>query len=152
MMAALEHGVQGPAAENRLHRVGQSGQIVVDQLRLQREGGRRDDHRAVHEQRRREIGERFAGAGAGLDEQVLAMAGGVGDRVRHRLLAGALGSARNGTYRRREQRVDLRPMTGGRGVGRRVSVDPASLDPAPLDFAPLDCGAARPCWCLGRCG
>ena len=32
MMAALEHGVQWPAAENRLHRVGQSGQIVVDEL------------------------------------------------------------------------------------------------------------------------
>ena len=100
-MAALEHGVQRAAAENRLDGVGQSGQIVVDELRLKRQRGGRNDDRPVHQQRRREIGQRLAGAGAGLHEQVLPVPGRVGHRVRHRLLPGPFGPAGDGTDGRR---------------------------------------------------
>ena len=72
VVAALEHREGRPPAEQRLDRVGEPGQVVVDQLGLQRQRRGRDDHRAVDEQRRRQVGQRLAGARAGLDQQVLA--------------------------------------------------------------------------------
>ena len=87
VVAALEHRERRPAAEQRLDRVGQPGQVVVDQLGLQRQGRGRDHHRPVDQQRRRQVGQRLAGAGAGLDQQVLAGGRSIGDSVGHRLLA-----------------------------------------------------------------
>ena len=92
MVPALEHGEGGPPAEHRLDRVGEPGQVVVDQLGLQRQGGGGDHHRPVDEQRGRQVGQGLAGAGAGLDQQVLAVAR-LGDRLGHRLLARAGGAA-----------------------------------------------------------
>ena len=64
--------------------------VALDQLVLEREGRRGDDHPAVVEQRGHEVPERLAGAGAGLDEQVLALAHRGRDRLGHRHLAGPL--------------------------------------------------------------
>ena len=83
---AVEADVVGPALQHGVGRVDlvlerarfdgldQPRDVALDQLVLQREGRRRDDHPAVVEQRGHEVAERLAGAGAGLDEEVLALA------------------------------------------------------------------------------
>ncbi len=55
VVTALEHGERGAAPEHRLDRVGQPGQVVLDQLVLQGEGGGGDHHRPVDEQRRGQV-------------------------------------------------------------------------------------------------
>ena len=74
--AALDEPVGRAAAEQRRERLGQARHVAVDDLRLQRQRRRGDDGgRAgllgVHDGGD-EVGERLAGAGARLDEQVLA--------------------------------------------------------------------------------
>jgi hypothetical protein len=102
-MASLEDGERGLAAQQRLHRVGQPGQVVVDELGLEGEGRGGHHDRAVHEQRGHQVGQRLAGAGAGLHEQVLAATGGRLDGLRHLPLAGPVDAARDAADRRREQ-------------------------------------------------
>ena len=68
--AALEHGVArvDPVAD----RLDQARDVALDQLVLEGQRGRRDHDPAVVEQARDEVAQRLAGAGAGLDEEVLA--------------------------------------------------------------------------------
>src|SRR5690606_3445093 len=70
VVAALEEGEGGAAPEQRRDGVAQPRQVVVDQLRLQREGGGGDHHRPVHTQRGDQVRQRLSGAGARLDQQV----------------------------------------------------------------------------------
>jgi hypothetical protein len=83
--APLEHGV------GRVHTLGQaldqSWDVALDQLVLEREGRGRDHDALVVEQGRHEVGERLAGAGAGLHQEVLAGAERGGHRLRHLHLA-----------------------------------------------------------------
>ena len=89
---ALEDRVGRAAAEHRLDRVDERGQVPVDDLLLQRDGCRRDhDPLAVHHGRD-QVRQRLAGAGAGLDQQVPALRHRRLDRLGHLHLAGALGS------------------------------------------------------------
>ena len=87
--AALEHGVGRRDAGLVLDRLDQPREVPLDQLVLQREGRGGDHDPAVVQQRRHQVGQRLAGAGAGLDEQVLAVLERVGDRLGHLDLAGA---------------------------------------------------------------
>jgi hypothetical protein len=103
VVPALQHGEGRAAAEQRLHRVGQPGQVVLDQLGLQGQGGRGDHHRPVHGQRRGQVGQRLAGARAGLHQQVLAGGDALLDRLGHLLLAGTGGAAGDRADRRGEQ-------------------------------------------------
>ena len=68
--AALEHGVRRVDAVVVLDRLDQPRQVALDQLVLEREGRGRHHDPAVVEQRRHEVAERLAGAGAGLHQQV----------------------------------------------------------------------------------
>jgi hypothetical protein len=88
VVAALEHGELRPPAEHRLDRVGEARQVVLDELVLQCQRGGGDDDRSVDQQRRGQIREGLARTGAGLDQEVLAVADGLFDGVRHRLLPG----------------------------------------------------------------
>ncbi len=91
VVPALEHGVRRTPPEHRLERVGQARQVARDQLVLQGERGGRDDHALLRrgrvQHRGHEVGQRLAGAGAGLHEQVPRAAEGRGDRLGHRHLA-----------------------------------------------------------------
>ena len=71
--AALEDRERRTPAEQRLDGVDQRRQVAVDELALQRDRGGGDDHGLVGgvQERRHQVGQRLAGAGAGLDEQVL---------------------------------------------------------------------------------
>ena len=104
VVPALEHGEGRAAAEQRLDRVGQPGQVVVDELGLQGQGGGGDHHRAVDEQRRHQVGQGLAGARAGLHEQVLAGLGGPRDRPRPSP-AGRAAPRRRAPRRRRRRAV-----------------------------------------------
>ena len=68
---ALQDGEDGFPVEQRLERRDQAGQVTVDQLALQRDGGRGDHDRAARghrvPHRRDQVGQRLAGAGTGLD-------------------------------------------------------------------------------------
>ncbi len=68
--AALEHGVA--RVDPVTDRLDQARDVALDQLVLQGQRGRRDHDPAVVQQARHEVGQRLAGAGAGLDEEVLA--------------------------------------------------------------------------------
>ena len=69
----------GARGERLAHR----RQVAVEELVLQRLGAGRDDHLAAGEQRRHEIGEGLAGAGAGLGHQHAAAFDRLDDRLRH---------------------------------------------------------------------
>jgi hypothetical protein len=99
MVPAFEHGEGGPPAEQRLGGISEAGQVVVDQLGLQGQGRRGDHHRPVDQQGRDQVGQRLAGTGARLDEQVLAALGGLGHGGDHGLLPGPGGAARHGLNR-----------------------------------------------------
>src|SRR5690606_22552244 len=107
VVPALEEGEGGAPPEQRLDGVDQPRQVVVDQLRLQREGGGGDHHRSVHTQRGDQVRQRLAGAGARLDQQVLPGGHRPVDRGRHALLARPFHAAGNGRDRGREQRGDV---------------------------------------------
>jgi hypothetical protein len=155
MVPPLEHGEGRSSAEQRLHGVGQPGQVVLDQLRLKGEGRGGDHHRPLHGQRGRQVGQGLAGAGAGLHQQVLTGADRLGDRPRHPLLAGTGRAAGHRAHDGGEEHVDVGcvprlpetrfrqrepPGWGGRGVDRRIGgghgghlvtvpVDPDSVPP-----------------------
>ena len=88
--AALEDGVRRLAVQHVVGGLEQGGDVALDELVLEREGRGRDDHAPVVEQRRDEVGQRLAGAGAGLDQQVLAGRHRPGDGLGHLDLTGPL--------------------------------------------------------------
>jgi RNA polymerase sigma-70 factor (ECF subfamily) len=67
--------------------------VALDELSLQREGGRRDDDPLPVRERGHEIAERLSGTGAGLHQQVGAVVDRVRDGFGHGHLAGALRTA-----------------------------------------------------------
>ena len=88
--AALQHGVggvDGVLEGARLDGLDQPGDVALDQLVLEGEGGGGDHHASFVEQRGDQVAQRLAGAGAGLDEEVLAAGHRRGDRLGHRHLA-----------------------------------------------------------------
>ncbi len=91
--ATLEHGVRRVDTLGVLDRLDQAGQVALDELVLQREGGGGHHDAAVVEQRRHEVAERLAGAGAGLHQQVLLLDHRVGDGLGHLHLTRPLGPA-----------------------------------------------------------
>ncbi len=88
--ATLEHGVRRPLTELLARGVEQGRDVALHQLVLQGECRRGHDNAVVVQQRRDEVAERLAGAGARLDEQVSPALHGLGDGLRHRHLARAL--------------------------------------------------------------
>ncbi len=101
VVPALEDRELRPAAERPAQRLGQPGQVAVDELALQRDGGGGDHDRAVllgrgEPERGHQVGERLAGPGAGLDRQVRAVAHRVPDGLRHPALPVPLGAADRG--------------------------------------------------------
>ena len=94
--AALDERIRRAAAEDRGEGIGDAGHVAVDDLGLQGEGRRRDDGGLAGlegvRDRRHEVGERLAGARAGLDEQVLVLVDRARDGVRHLDLPGPLGA------------------------------------------------------------
>ena len=86
---------------------------MVDQLGLQRKRGGGHHDRPVDQQGGHQIGQRLAGTGAGLDEQVLAGLRGPGDGTGHRLLAGPGDAARDGAHGGGEKLIDRGPATHG---------------------------------------
>ena len=86
--AALEHGVGDVGAGVEvLDRLDQPRDVALDQLVLEGEGRGGDDDPVTVQQARHQVGQRLAGAGAGLDEQVTAVLEGGGDRLGHLDLA-----------------------------------------------------------------
>ena len=140
---ALDERVGGAAAEHGFEGVREPRHVAVDDLRLERERGRRDDGRApaldrvLH--RGHEVGERLAGARAGLDQQVLAGGDGVGDGVRHLHLTGALGAADA-----RDRCVEEVVERGHPSSSRRCA--PAGRDARPQGVRAAWRGALVPRW------
>ena len=103
----------------------QARQVDAGDLVLQRLGAGADDDLASRQQRRHQVGERLAGAGAGLDQQALVAVDRVGDAVRHRQLSGTrlvAGKQRRRRARRSQQRTDALPhrlAAVGAGTGHR---------------------------------
>ena len=105
--AALEHGVRrvdlGVGAGDRLD---QPRDVALDELVLEGQGGGRDHDPLVVEEGRDEVGQRLAGAGAGLDDQVPMVGQRVGDGLGHGDLSGAFLAAES---------LDRRPQHVGDG-------------------------------------
>ena len=128
--AALEHGVRRVHAGVVLERRDQARQVALDQLVLERERRGGDHDPLVVEQARHQVGQRLAGAGAGLHQQVLAVDHRVGHGLRHLDLAGALLAAE--LAHRGGQRAGHRGRVGGGrggvgGVVRRWVGHPRTL-------------------------
>ena len=77
--APLQHGPVEVHAEV----LGQEREVLGGELVLQRLGGRCDHDTSIGFDRRDEVGERLAGAGAGLHHQMPLAGNGVGDERRH---------------------------------------------------------------------
>ena len=73
--------------ERHRQHAGEQRQILGEDLLLQVLGAGRDDDALAAQDRRHEVGERLAGAGAGLDEEHAAVLERVGDRRGHAALA-----------------------------------------------------------------
>jgi hypothetical protein len=108
VVAALEDGETGTPPQLRRQRLGEPGQVPVDELTLQgdRRGG---DHHPLpggHRMGERgdQVGEGFTGAGARLHREMLLLADGAGDGVRHGVLV-----------------LPPRPAEGGDGVVEEVA-------------------------------
>ena len=126
--AALEDRERRRPAEQRRERLRQPGQVPVDELALQRDRRRRDDDRGAAldgvPDRRHEVGQRLAGAGARLHRQVLAGGDRLPDGLGHGVLPVAPRTA-DGGDRGVEELGDTRQgrrrrPRGGRARGRRV--------------------------------
>ena len=101
---ALRQRVRRGPAQDRGQGLHQARQVLVDELGLQCLGGGGHHDPLAGRERGHQVGQRLAGAGAGLHEQVLARSQRGGDRLDHVPLAGPL----------------LRPRHGGQGgVERR---------------------------------
>ena len=79
-----------PLLELVAGRLEQGRDVALDELVLQGERRGGDHDPVAVQQRRDEVAQRLAGAGAGLDEQVALVLHRGGDRLGHRDLAGAL--------------------------------------------------------------
>jgi hypothetical protein len=94
VVAPLEDRELRGLAEVRAQRVGEPGQVTVDELALQGDRGRGDDDRAAlvggEPQGGHQVGQRLARAGAGLHGEVRAVGHGVPDGLGHDGLAGPL--------------------------------------------------------------
>ena len=112
--AALEHGVR--RVDLVADRLDQPRDVALDQLVLERERRGRDHDPLVVQQARHQVGQRLAGAGAGLHQQVLAVVHRPGDGLGHGDLAVALGAAERG-HRGREHLAHGAAVGGRRGVG-----------------------------------
>ena len=173
----LDEGVGGAPAEQRRERLGQARHVAVDDLGLQRQRRRGDDGRrpgvdgVLH--RGHEVGQRLAGARAGLDEQVALAVDGVGDGVRHLDLPRPLGAAdpadggveevvegrhqsrvcRPGPARRGPPQA-RRPPIAGREVGGAtmggVSIDVDAPTPFPSDIEIAEAADITPVVDLAR--
>ena len=142
----LEQGEGGRARQVRGHRLDQARQVLAHDLGLQgdRRGGDHD-WSAAHQgmaERGDQIGERLAGAGACLHEQVAASGHRRVDRLRHGLLAGARHAADRLDRRLHEGgQLDIGCPGGGLmigGGGHRISVsapDPMTPQAAPCSSA-----------------
>ena len=124
VVPALEYRELGPAAERPAQRVGEPGQVAVDQLALERDGGGGDHDRAVllgrgEPKRGHQVGQRLAGPGAGLHGQVRAARHRVPDGLRHLALPVPLGAADGGDGGG-QQRENVRHAGLGRAVGGAV--------------------------------
>jgi hypothetical protein len=82
-------------------RIDQPRDVTLDQLVLQGQGRGRDHDATVVEQRRDQVGQRLAGAGSGLDDQVSSRAHGIAHRLCHGDLTRPLLTAQR-THRRTE--------------------------------------------------
>ena len=146
--AALEHGVGRVDAGQVADRLDQPRDVALDQLVLERERRGGDHDPAVVEQRRHQVGQRLAGAGAGLDEQVLAADHRVGDRLGHLDLPGALLAAErlDRAGQRIRRRTCARRWSGRSPVNtmadRRHRRDST---PSPVDVARRAAPRARRC-------
>ena len=109
VVAPLEDGELRGAAERLAERVGEPGQVPVDELALQGDGGRGDDDGPAlvggELQGGHQVGQRLAGPGAGLHGEVRAVGHRVPDGLGHDGLAGPLRSA-DGTDGGGEERLD----------------------------------------------
>ncbi len=98
--AALEQGELRSARQSAGQRIGERRQVAVDELALQRDRRRRNHHRFVGgdgtRNRRHQIGERLAGAGAGLHGQVLTRVERMGHGLGHLDLTAPLAAAQRG--------------------------------------------------------
>ncbi len=134
--ASLQDGVADPLAGDPLAGVQGGRDVLAGELRLQRQRGGGDHHPVagrLHQvrQRRRQVSQRLAGAGAGLDEQVVSPAERFGDRGRHLVLAGTLRPLdaldRGGENRFGQvelgHRINL--PCGTDATGRRAGAEPA---------------------------
>ena len=118
-------------------RIAHHRQVALEELVLQRLGARGDDHLAAVEQRRNEVREGLAGAGAGLGDQRLALRNRAGDGVGHRQLLRAKTEAAQRPGERAAGREDRREI----GI-RRWRDDSVRRRGRQAQFAPLDAGAA----------
>ena len=104
--AALEQRHRDRGAQRRPH----GRNVAQEQLVLQVLGAGRDDGLAAPQQRRHQVGEGLAGAGAGLGDQGRLVGDGLGDRFGHLGLRAARAEAADGGRERAagtEQAVDL---------------------------------------------
>src|SRR5699024_10102056 len=96
----LEDRCGRPAREVALDRPDEPRQVPIDDLRLQRQGRRRDDDTVAGPRRvvegRHQVGERLAGPRPRLDQQVTAAVQGTRDGGGHRRLPLALRTAHGG--------------------------------------------------------
>ena len=113
--APLEDGVRRVEAGHALDRLHEPREVALDELVLEGEGGGGDHDALVVEHRRDEVAQRLAGAGAGLDEQVLLGLQRLGDRLGHRHLAGSLLAAER-LDGGRQHLADRRPHASGGDV------------------------------------
>ncbi len=133
--AALQDREVRFLAEQRFQRLGQPRQVPVDQLALQGDrGGSHHDGAAAGQRvrdRRHQVGQGLAGAGARLDREVLTGADGPLDRLGHRDLPGPLGPADPGDGRGQQVRHGWQRPGSPPWPGRRRGAGHPARDSSP---------------------